>query len=468
MAKTGRRAFLAAPSGLISAMGSTSAASAAAADQRLAGFRGEPPGVIDADRDDAVPRLVEALTRGGHVVVQGRELRLDRTLLISAHRCVLEVYCPIYPTFDGDVIRITGTEVHVFAKIIGHLQPRIGPSGAAFVVGYGGAPANQCSLAFSDIVDFYGDGLVWEHGSMLYLASFSVTRVTGDGIRCTSNFDDNNHGYFANTHLTRCKGIGYNVSADGKTNKDGDNPLFSRHHHFSNAKAFACGQNFFIGTIGNVGTVFSELGLRPDEFGPKSRGNRLSCLETRTSFEQWIDLGKGNDLDGYSGYRRWDHKSGTYRKLSIGNRFEGQQDFFHVADNNFADTISDTVAAVKVHHLKGSASHRVDVYDGTVEFNALPGTMPLRIGASSAGSFKVVDRIVEPRHRLTFDIPSRLTGAGKNSIALCTLAGVGSEHGVRFHYSLTDSGAIVVAIENGDTNNLHLHGVRINWAVICP
>lgn len=224
------------------------------------------------------------------------------------------VHAQIVPTFRGDAVLMT-TAARIDVDIRGTLQPASGDYSAVAAIRIGsvtnGYNPQQGSVAYSNVQNWKGDAVVWEAGAMIDFTHFHADTVSGSGFNCLANGNDNNHGNFANTHIVKAAGKGYAFYGDGSNLTTGG----SRHHVFTNAKAFQCGQNFYFESRSNGGRIFSELSGTPDTFTTTSRGNDIQVHETAAAFEGWVDNGQGNRLSGYSNNNTWETKNSLTRNL---------------------------------------------------------------------------------------------------------------------------------------------------------
>lgn len=219
-------------------------------------------------------------------------------------------HATLYPTFVGDVVQVTTKSV-VSVAIDGSRQPSTGDFSAIAGIKIGGTSRAynpmQAAVSYCDIRNMKGSGIIWEQGAEIAFDHTFIADVTLDGINCTANFDDNNHGNFFGTHVIRAGRVGYWVQYgnNGVFTDTWNGGLVSSAHLFANAKAFQCGTNFLIEGHSCVGSVFSEIGVNPDTFASTSRGNAIEVIETNAAFEGWRDYGQGNELRGFA--------NGSYR-----------------------------------------------------------------------------------------------------------------------------------------------------------
>lgn len=291
--------------------------------------------VVSDTSTDYAPAIQEALDTGQDVYVVGTgigqaQARIKATLTMNPNAIGQRFetrHVALCPDFVGDCVQVTTTSA-VRVAISGDFQPAAGGNDldtAAIRIGRRpGSPNHwdpqQASVANSIIRGYRGSGIIWEDGAMIDFSHVAVYNATQDGIRAVASTTDgtvngdNNHGWFANTHVVNCGGVGYRIDGNGANLDNGG----SRHHVFADAKAFGCEKNFQIASRSNAGVIFSELSTNPSELTSASRGNRLDIVETAASFEGWADNGIGNSVSGYSGNNAWETKYSRVRTLEIG------------------------------------------------------------------------------------------------------------------------------------------------------
>lgn len=419
--------------------------------------------VGDGSTDDTTA-IQAALDTGKNVVGIG-SFKVTAPLSISTADQQLEIDGAIYPYHDGDCIRITGARVKAKVRIIGgtsggpYNQPRTGSVGGAFVVGYGGANAQNVSLQDSSVSVFYGDGVTYEQGSMLDCTNVTIFECSRDGIRFTTNHNDNNHGYMANTHVISCSGVGFNILNAGAVD-DNDNP---RHTVFSNAKAFGCNKNFFIGTINNIGSVFSENGVTNDEFGTNSRGNYIQVIETATAYGSWTDNGGNNTLQGYNSYRQFSFKNIFLTKGTINSQFEGNRELYQSGTRAFQDDFSNTSGAVTVTRARGTASKRTDVFSDRIQFAG--STNPLVINSSRMGTVTNTPGTITAGGTYRFAIASATTGAGTGDSVSVSISAMNQYTDLGVNAYIHAGGDVVVTLVNHSTGSITLPALTYRWVI---
>lgn len=382
--------------------------------------------------------------------------------------------------FDGDVFRVNSNNVELDVRIVGTNQPKTGATGSAIIIGYNGSNAYQCSVARSTINIFYGNGVLWENGSMLDFTGVHISHCTKKGILCSNNYDDNNHGFFADTHVLLNGEEGYCILDNATTSNNS-----SRHHQFINAKGFQNNINFYIETRTNVGTIFSEAGTNPDHFTSTSRGNNIGFIETRLSFDSCIDEGTGNEIHGYSSYGQWLHNNIFVRNLRINSEMYGQQLLQQVTPQSgvsaqFNDTIDGTsnTAVVEVYHDKGTAQKRTDIFTGNVKISNDSGNVnlngatpvpytPLNISKALAGVFTLPSTTITAGGISTCYIPSASLGLTNGDTIIinlcCTTAW---EYHVQAYGVVDVNGNLLITLKNNHTADITFSAPVIHWVAL--
>lgn len=277
---------------------------------------------LDGTTDDTTA-IQNALNTGANVMIAGTATtpgiaKTTATLTLktsAAGQQLVTSNASIQPAFVGDAVFLGGALQRVQATILGTLQPGgTYTNVAAIRIGSSSYNPQQASVAYSDVRSWQGSGIIWDQGAMIDFTHFHVDTASGDGIRATYNLSDNNHGWFANTHIVNASGVGYAIYGDGTNLTNGG----SRHNVFADAKAFGCGQNFLIQSRDNEGSIFSEQSGTPSTTTSTSRGNYLRVLETATEFEAWVDAGSGNRIEGFSNGNAYETKNAVIRTLTVG------------------------------------------------------------------------------------------------------------------------------------------------------
>lgn len=424
----------------------------------VSGAKVDPTGVVDSTAG-----IQAALNTGKDVSGVGT-FKVSSTLTMSStpgQRFVIRG--ALKPTFRGDTLRIMAFRQEANVVIDGSSQSGTGTPGAAIVIGYGGANPSQSSIARSSVQSYTGDAVLWEQGSMVDFTGFHALNVSGNGINCTSNYDDNNHGFFADIHLVYCAGIGYNIPSNGTFGS----ALNSRHHVFVNAKAFGCGRNFYIDTINNVGSVFSELGTNPDQFGPKSAGNDIQVIETSTAYQNWQDNSTSgiNTIRGYSSYNNMEVQNQVFARMLVQKRAEGRMVYEQTGDRAFRNTIEATSGNVTVARNKGTASKRTDSFEDRLQF---PGASnPIVINQTRMGSVTpTIGTLAAGATSAAINVSSALAAAGANDTVIVTL-GVGSVSGALLTWAVVEaSGDLSIYVKNEGGTSITPGAVTIRWIVM--
>lgn len=402
--------------------------------------------VLDGVADDTAA-IQAALNTGQNVVISGKPntraiARTTGTLTMkstSRGQCLTTRNAVIHPAFVGDVVRVNQVFQRVTVGIEGNLQPSGDYSNVAMIgIGRGGTNPKCASVAYSTVQSVKGSAIIWEQGAHVDFTQFYADTMTHDGIRCDGVlYDDNNHGLFNNCHITKAAGIGYHVQSS--TSEVTDNK--SRSHQFINTKAFQCGQNYRIESINNVGTVFSELGLTPDEFTATSMGNNIEVIDGKNEYENWIDNGQGNRLSGYSTYSNWDTKKMLVRALRVNNIFAGVRELTQTANYTFVDRITDTNLDATVTHTHGGTGKRTDTFTGPLNAN---GGFTAGAGASITGNFRLNSSTRTAS--MTLSGTSASVNVADASAGPITLTLPNVANGTEFTFVKTDSSANAVTI----------------------
>jgi hypothetical protein len=374
--------------------------------------------VLNGIADDT-SAIQAALNTGQNLVIGGKPgiravARTMATLTMrtrSRGQTLTTKNAVIQPAFVGDVVRMNQVFQHVRVHTEGNLQPATGDYSdvAAIAIGRGGSNPKCASVAYSTVQSFKESGIIWEHGAHIDFTQFYADTVSHYGIRCDGiKYDDNNHGLFNNCQISKAGGRGYAVLSS--TSQVTDNK--SRSHQFINTKAFQCGQNYRVESINNVGTVFSELGITPDEYTATSKGNYLQVIDDQNAFENWIDSGTGNVLEGYSRFGKWEVKRSFVRTVEINNLMSGSQEFSQDVNYSLTDAITRTNVNAVVTHKHGGTGLRTDVFSGRVQL------------AGATAPAIIVNTVVE---RYTFPA-NTVIAAGATLPVTTTATGIGGAH----------------------------------------
>lgn len=423
-------------------------------------FNADPLGVVDA-----TAAINAALATGKNVYGAGI-FKISGPLTMSGFGQQLCINFPgsyLLPYHDGDVVRMTGPSqgAHVVIRgrdALGNLtQPRTGTAGGAIVVGYSGGNCMTASVAGSYVHTFYGNGYVHEQGAMVDFTGAHAENCTIDGFQWTPNYDDNNHALINTTHAINCGREGYNLISTGNF-VDDRNP---RHHQFLNAKAFGCHRNFNIETHGNAGTVFSELGVTADRFGPLAYANEISVFETVASFLGWQDLGTRNTLYGVDNYNNWTARQQFSRKSVINSGHEGYLEVTQSGDRAFSNTITGTSGDVSVTHSRGSAASRVDAFEGIQLLSG--GGLISRI---KTGSFAVSPGSIAAGSSYSTSVSSADAGAAPGDSLVVTMSGASTFSELVVSGYLHSNGQAIIFIRNPTGAAINPGAVTIRWVVM--
>ena len=369
----------------------------------------------------------------------------------------------IYPAFCGDVIRITRSLQSVSVFIDGKDCPSGDYSEVAAIRVGGPENPQGASLRNTHIEEFPGTGVIWEHGSHVLFSQVYVVAAGHDGIRATNRFNDNNHGLFLNTHITRCAGVGYNIQYSTETEKR------SRAHQFINAKGFGCGCNFRFEADGCSGTIFSEKGAQPDVYTETSSGNCMSYLGDVSSFRNLRDLGAGNEIQGLSQFgSRWLHKRMYAESLVIqGVPMAGARRFGQVGNNMFVDELIGSKAPSSVvHRAQGNALRR-DVFEGEMQFPSDDLAGKLVVAAAASGDVPISGMRVDRNGAYLREIEFEKAGNWVVTHTLHASADVSDRISVDVHMSEGRILRMRISLRSGDTFVLP-GGSQVSWMAYLP
>ncbi|MFZ2545220.1 MAG: hypothetical protein WAW80_04540 [Candidatus Saccharimonadales bacterium] len=421
-------------------------------------------GLVGNGIADDTAAIQTALNTGSDVEISDCTVKITATLRMNkAGQRLWTRNATVCPAFVGDAIQVTYAAQQVSVAFSGALQPNTGTASdyqetAAIRIGGTGSNYNpkNASVARSRIFDAWrGNGIIWEQGAHIDFSQFSIeTSVTYDGIRGTPNFDDNNEGYFADTRVSNCGRYGYWFQ-----NNAGDATKSSRTHLFLNSKAFGCNTNFLIETNTNVGEIYSENGINPDQFTSVSYANNIQYGQTVSTYASVIDNGVGNRIQGLNAFGKWDTKVDLVQNLDINALHSGRQRLTQTADYAFLDTILDTNNNVTVTHNHGGSGVRTDTFTGPVAANAgvtvTGGTLTAGLGLSMSGLFRFnystrTTNTSIPSNGAAMNMCDATTGA-----LTMTLPTASVSNGTTYYFMKSDSSANTVTIAgtiNGATN----------------
>lgn len=411
-------------------------------------------GVKGDGKTDDTAKIQEVLNEYDNIYIPKGEYIVSSTLTINKKTKILsDGNGVIKPKMTDDVIRIASENCEINVNIDGSLQETIDVSKAGIVVGFNGHNSQHIKLNGSYISNLKTSGIIWEQGSMCDFYQVRIYNCEGDGVICTDNYDDNNHGLFINTHIIHCN-TGLRVSGDVDTNPD----LPSRHHVFDNLKIYGCNKNLHIETITNYGSVFLESSTTPSEFTSTSKGNKIQIIETRAEFDNFIDRGHGNVIEGYSPHGTWLVKNNIVKKNTLGDTdYIGNQVTYQKADNHFVSEFELTQNDVTVEYGKGTAQKRTDYFKDRVKFNG-----GLVINFAKTGTFTIPsESSLSPNSSLVFDLGANDAGSGDTLI--CTLS---DSEGYKYIVSSSIGSSCYCVITNGDSYTKDLGGKTIRWVLL--
>lgn len=406
-------------------------------------------GAVGDGVTDDTAAFNKAIASGFDVLVPAGSFLITAPMLFSKSRQKIrcEYNGKIYPNYDGDVFRVTGEMCELSVYILGDHQPKMSVTGGAIVIGYGGAVAWKTSVSGSRIDGYGGNAFVWEQGAGADFKRTWARNCGGVGYLCTANYNDNNHGYFADTEATSCGGNGYSILGVVGAY---DNPLNSRHHVFLDAKGYGNAKNFSIQTLSNWGSVFSEAGIAPDEFSLWSTGNKIEVIETRVARVAWVDLGQNNQLGGFDSYEQYSWRNHIANNYQVNNMFEGRWNKTQTADRTFEDNISATTGVVTVTRTKGTASKRTDAFGDRIKFPPGALAIPLIVSQSTMGTQTVATNGLANGSSVNFSIDPSVYGIGNGDTVLLTPfnSSAAANYGISIGYYICFTGAVLAKITN--------------------
>lgn len=395
-------------------------------------------------------KIQQALDSGADVQIEV-DIRTNKTLTLkkSKQKIICINGSQIYPNFIGHCIVTSFDLDNINVNINGSEMPENNEDIGAIVVGFEGGNSTSTKVN-SNIFRFKGHGVIHEQGSMVDYSDTRIYQCSKRGIWCTSNYNDNNHCYFANTHVIKCGDIGYYIQASS-TNSDNS----SRHNVFLNAKAFGNKQNFKIETQSNIGTIFSEKGTVADELTETSKGNKIDIIETTKAFVDIIDNGVGNEISGFDRYGSQATKKQKVNKQIIGNDLNiGKQYFEQVDDNLFEDSLEGTTAGlVTINHSKGSAKGRLDAFD-LIKIGEVQLKNKANITYTISEDIQLAPNEVY-RHKSNYISPPL------DCTLIATLSNVTAGYKLSVNVLIEKDSAIVFLIQNIDTYTRNINGVQI-------
>ena len=302
----------------------------------------------------------------------------------------------IYPSITNDLIRIATEFCTYKLNIDGADQQTTDNTKYAIIIGYNGYNARHTNLSFSKIQNLKQSGICWEHGAFANFTNLYEFTLSGYGIYCTGNYNDNNHGIFTNTELIYCDITGLVIGKGASSDYD------SRHHIFNNLKFYGCTKGIEIQTNSNMGSVFFEkcsadrtTNNNCGELTSTSKGNKIEIINTVNVWANLIDNGEGNLICGYTNYGFYSFKNIRANSVKIHKEnLVGRLEFTQENSNEIIDRITDSTSNTVVKHLKGTANNRTDEFDGKVKIGdyqfstAKTGQIDIS-GDISANSYKI-------------------------------------------------------------------------------
>jgi hypothetical protein len=321
--------------------------------------------LLNQDSVDIISTINAAIdslpSEGGYIIFPHGICAITNPISDSWKRIEFRLFpdTVIAPIIDSDVFHLTAS----FSRVIGGKIDGSGidsGSGNGIVIGYGGANSQGCDIK-TWITEMRGHGLVWEHGAFLR-TNVLINNCDGDGFKCTSNYNDNNHGILI-AHISNCAGLGFNIEDGAITSNR------SRHHELTMVKCFGCTLGgALINSHGNTGHLMLENNIgNALEFGANGYGNFIQINGVVGVVHGYIDNSSGGNIVwGVDG-----NNEPTFNKLQ-GQTFKirkseyiGGFNLSPTADNQFAFQASNTSTDVKVIFSKGTASSlSVTVQDG--------------------------------------------------------------------------------------------------------
>ena len=318
-------------------------------------------GALGNGSNDDTQAFIDAIATGNNVIIPSGNYVLSSPITISQGRqnfiCLPGAI--LYPSHSGDVIRITGYQNELQINIDGTNQPS-GTTSKAVVVGYGGANSYLCYIN-GNIQNIQGRGIVWDQGSFLR-TDVRIYNCSSDGILCTNNYDDNNHGDISAT-ISSCAGYGFRTVYSATLS------LNSRHNYFRNLKAFSCTLGgVLIETIDNVGQIFTELNsVFQIKLDTNAYGNTIFCMGSNGVTDVTEVTSGNNFLIG-----RWGSYNFTILKNLLTEKIK-------IRSQSYVGSLV----------INNSADNKVTLSDA----NQANANFTLSRNNSSGGSYKFIDEI---------------------------------------------------------------------------
>lgn len=421
------------------------------------------------DKSNDVSNIIEISdSKGINIFFERGNYLLSNPIEINNIDLICDVDGYIFPDFTDDVIKIKSMFHKYQLNIDGSLQPIIDKSKSAIVIGYEGHNSRHTELTNSKIKNMKSMGIKWEHGAFADFTNVYISNCEGYGIYCTENYIDNNHGIFRDTEIINGKDTALYIP-NGATEE-----ASSRHHIFSNFKVYNCTLGFEIGTHSNFGTVFLEQNKYTDENGnivrtsgkltSTSHGNKIEIINTVILWSNFVDEGKGNLVCGYSGYGYYNHKNLLTESLKIHKEGKiGRLLFHQINDNEIIDEITDSTKATRVIHSKGTATNRIDEFDGIVKIR------DFKFSTAKTGVVECSGSVLPGEYK-NFSVTSALSFASINPIpTIFTTLALPNEFETSnevFLETFMKGTAIILKVVNKSNSEISLDGAKIRWTCI--
>lgn len=413
-------------------------------------------GVIGDGVTDITDELQELFNTYNNIYIPAGDYIVSHSLEIrKVMKIISHPNAVIKPIMCDDVIRIYSSFSDINVCINGELQSSSSDEKAAIVIGYNGANTSHVKLYGTRINNMKTNGVIWEQGAMCDFSHVRIHECEYDGIICTDNYDDNNHGLFQNTHIIACS---TGLRIQGNVNDSAVLP--SRHHVFNNLKVFGCRKNIHIETINNVGTIFLELGSEASELTSTSKGNKISIIETRIEFSRFLDNGEGNVIEGYSTHQTWVTKKSTSFAHTIGDTTNiGLNNTYQDKNNSFVNDFSLTEGEVTYNYAKGTAYKRTDYFQDRVKFAG-----GLIINYATSGVYTISENItIEPGATQQFTLS--VNQSGKGDTLICTLGG-GDGYTFLVTGTISEGGTCYCTVYNPGNYAKSLMGFTIRYVLM--
>ncbi len=349
--------------------------------------------IVTNDNDDS-DNIQAALDEGLNIIIKGDIYTNKKIIVSNNNQHIIQEYGTWYVKHnDDDAIEVLGYNVKIKANFSGVLQDENTNNISCIVVGQGGTEAAEkgrnCDLTGTNIKYYQGNGIRWRNGARINLSYVEILECNGHGFVSGIGCKDNNDGLFNNMTVTYCNGTGVYLKAynaeDISSDVVVDGAFVSSNHTFINTKCFGNNINFVIGTNHNTGTIFSESGKEFDVISGSK--NTLKYMGDITSSNNFVNTGE-NEIEYEDSFHHITRNNLRSERMTIGDQYSGSMSFYQSGNDSFTDIISDTNGMVEVHHDKGSASLRTDIFDKIVI-----GNCSMRCIKSEKASFSEEIRI---------------------------------------------------------------------------